>query len=743
MPNRDKSALDYAAIRHSEVEEIRHRLINRYGLLMAAGGGLAWLTIGGVGLFDRNRFFVFGLVWLSGLLALFVNRRHQLFAQLILMAGSLATVWAIWLRVDNTIIMGVAAIVVVMNHALSPAQGRVSALLLALLVWRLFGLQQAAWLPLLILLGLAVATMSVHNSVMATVVEWSWAAQRQASELLHEARERRGDLARTLFSLTEATRRIERTRHELAIARGQAEEARHIKALFAANISHELRTPLNLIIGFSEMMVHTPEVYGELRWPPALRTDIREIHSSASQLMAMIDDILDLSRIDADRLPLRLEAVELAELVDEATRTVRGLIKSSDVRIVVAPLPELPTLLVDRARVRQVIINLLNNAVRFTDHGSITVSATRGDDTYSVSVTDTGVGIPDDQLSAIFEEFGQARGSITSNRGGIGLGLAICRQFVHLHGGTIGAESTLGQGSTFTFTLPLPGSSSASHLSYYAPMGWSPDVPENPMGRTALLLAPDERSVQALARSVVGYRCMAVEQLDDLPALVASEHPDGLVLIDDPLVPTMPSPRDLWSASQRLDLPIIRCEVPLGQVLSDQLGIARYLIKPVRRDDLVEAISQREGTPGTFLVVDDDPGFVSLIQRTMQLEYPQAKLFKAYSCAEARQMLAETQVDVVLMDLILPDGSGLELVRELLEEGALSGEHVVITSGSSYPEEVSRLRPSRIELMRAGGFQEAHTGGYISALLQVHPPDYTRPAPAGPPPAFVVEQPAF
>ena len=742
MPNRERPVIDYAAIKHGELEEIRHRLINRYGLLMVFGGGFGWLTIGGVGLFDLSRFVVFGAVWVTGLLALIVNTRQQLAAQLILMVGSLAASLALLFYINNPIAMGAIAIVVILNHALSPTQGRVSALLLTALVWQMFGTQQAIWLPLIALLWLAVAVMSVHNSVMATVVEWSWAAQQQASELLQEARARRGELAGMFTSLTEATRRIERTRYELAIARGQAEEARHIKALFAANISHELRTPLNLIIGFSEMMVHTPEVYGAMRWPPALRTDVREIHSSASQLMAMIDDILDLSRIDADRLPLRLEAVELQALIDEATHTVSGLLRNRDVRIVVDPLPKLPTLLVDRARIRQVIINLLNNAVRFTDQGSIAVRVACQETTYSVAVSDTGVGIPADQLSAIFEEFGQAKGSITNNRGGIGLGLAICRQFVHLHGGTIGANSTLGQGSTFTVTLPLPGSSSASHLAYYAPKGWSPDIPENPMGRTALLLAPDEHSAEAMARSVIGYRCVALQNLDDLPAMVASDHPDGLVLIDDPLMPTLPPPRVVWAAAERLDLPIIRCEVPISQIMNDQLGIAHYLIKPVQREELVAAISLREEPPNSFLIVDDDPGFVSLIQRTLQLEFPQSKVLKAYTCAEAVQRITEEAIDVLLMDLILPDGNGLELIRSLQAQGALAQEHIIITSGSSYPEEVSRLRPNRIELVRAGGFQDAQTGNYISALLQVHPPDYTRPAPAGQSPAFVVETPA-
>jgi len=658
--------------------------------------------------------------------------------------GSVLCGYLLLTHLSNALSLGAIIIIVVINFAIAPAQGAVSLAALLATIMVLFGHYQDFWIPLSVLVILAAIVQWIHSGVMGTVVEWSWNTQRQTMELLSDTRERRGELASMFISLTEATRRNERTRHELAIARTQAEEARHIKALFAANISHELRTPLNLITGFSEMMVHTPEVYGDFRWPPSLRADLRGIYDSACHLMGMINDILDLSRIDADRLPLRLEACELEDLLQEASRTVSGLIKGKPVNIVMLPLPEMPTILVDRARIRQVIINLLNNAVRFTDEGTITISTMLQEDTYSISVRDPGLGIPEDQLAAIFEEFGQAKGAITSNRGGVGLGLAICRQFVHLHGGSIRAESTLGEGSTFTFEFPLPGRGTpASHLSYYAPEGWSPAIPENPMGRTALVLAPDAESARAMARIIPGYRCIPIADITALPEAIASEHPDGIILINDPLVPTLPGARDIWTAAARRDLPIVHCEIPLSRVMTDQLGIARYLTKPVQQADLLSAIKQRQQPPESFLIVDDDAGFVSLIQRMLQTTYPQATVRKAYTLAEAEQYLTSGAYDVLLLDVILPDGSGLTLIKDLQERGGLGAVHIIITSGSSYPEEMSRLRPSRVELLRAGGFHDTQTGRYISALLQVHPPDYTRPAPAGQPPAFVVASPAF
>jgi signal transduction histidine kinase/CheY-like chemotaxis protein len=726
------------------MHEVRHSLLFRYGLLLILGGGFGWLTIGGVGRFDPFRFLLFGSVWATGLAAVVANRHSQTLARGLFALGSVMVVYVLLRWAPHPAMLGALALVVVANTAVDRWQGVVIAAVASCLTYGFYRLDQATWLTTLILIWAGLALQWLYAGGLLTVLEWSWTAQERAAGLLKDARARRGELAGTLFSLTEATRRIDRTRRELGIARLQAEEARHIKALFAANISHELRTPLNLIIGFSEMMYRTPEVYGEMRWPPALRADVREIYGSACQLMAMIDDILDLSRIDSDRLPLRLEPVELADLVQEATTTVSGLAKGKTVTILARPIPELPTLLVDRARIRQVIINLLNNAVRFTDEGSIEVAATRDEQTCTISVIDTGVGIPEDQLGVIFEEFGQAKGPITSNRGGIGLGLAICRQFVHLHGGTIAAFSVPGQGSTFSFTLPLPGSpGSVSHLSFYAPKGWAPDVPENPMGQTALILAPDARSAQALARVIPGYRCLPITDPHELPAAVQTEHPDGLIVADDPLVPMLPHVTDIWRTAGRPDLPLIRCEVPMSHLVSDRLGIAKYLVKPVQREELLEAIAGRGQEARSFLIVDDDPGFVSLIERVLQTAYPRAMVRKAYGCEEARQLLGREAFDVLLLDLILPDGSGLDLINTLRQGDAPVREHVIITSGSSYPEEIARLRLSSIELLRGDGFREGLTGRYVSALLQVAPPDYTRPAPGAPPPASVAGSPAF
>jgi len=542
-----------------------------------------------------------------------------------------------------------------------------------------------------------------------------------------EANERRGELARAKKALSDMYGLLERTNYELVVARQEAEEARHIKAQFAANISHELRTPLNLILGFSEMMFRSPEVYGNVRWTPALSADIREIYGASRHLLGMIDDILDLSRIEAQRLPLRLEPADIGELVNEAVSTAAGLLRGKEVALETNLAQGLPALLADRTRIRQVLLNLLNNAIRFTDRGRIEVSAKVLSGEVVVAVTDTGVGIPPEEMAAIFEEFGQAKGAIVSGRGGAGLGLAICRQFVRLHGGQIEAESKVGQGSTFRFRLPLPESGRArSRLSYYAPEGWSPPVPENPLGKTAIVLGPDAEQVASLARSVQGYRALPADTLETLAEKVSEEHPAGIVLLADPLLPDAFAPEQVWQEAGRNDLPLIRCELPMEGSVKRELGVAEYLVKPVERERLLAAIRLACPSPDDILLVDDDAGFVALVDRILGADLPRARVRRAYSGEEALAALAQDNYDLVLLDLVMANVDGLAVIEALRREGRLAETPVIVTTGSGYADEVARLRPGRIELLRCGDSGKSSLGAYIKALLDVAPPDYSR-----------------
>ena len=240
---------------------------------------------------------------------------------------------------------------------------------------------------------------------------------------------------------------------QLVFARQQADEARRLKERFASNISHELRTPLNIILGFAEIMHLTPEVYGDVSLPPKLQRDIYQIHRSSRHLLEMIDDVLDLSHIELSQFSLSFERTDLNLFLSETVEMVSNLFKGKPVALIINIPDELPEIEIDRTRIRQVMINLLTNAQRFTPAGNVTLTVKAHDHEVSFEIADTGVVIPEDQMSLIFEEFFQVDYSLSRAHGGAGLGLAITKRFVEAHKGQLHVVSHQGKGLLFTFDL--------------------------------------------------------------------------------------------------------------------------------------------------------------------------------------------------------------------------------------------------------------------------------------------------
>jgi len=252
-----------------------------------------------------------------------------------------------------------------------------------------------------------------------TVLEWVWNGYEQARRNAQVSQQRGAELRQTLKALNEAMHRLERTQHMLALALEQADEARQVKQQFVQTISHELRTPLNLIIGFTELMAQSPEYYGYPLPEPYVR-DLSIVHRNASHLQSLVNDVLDLARIEATEMSLVLELASPADLVAEAVSTARSLIESQGLALQMEIEPDLPDLQVDSTRIRQVLFNLLNNAARFTERGSVTVSVRRQEDEVIFSVQDTDVGIAPEDISKVFQEFKQLDGGTRRRHGGIG-----------------------------------------------------------------------------------------------------------------------------------------------------------------------------------------------------------------------------------------------------------------------------------------------------------------------------------
>ena len=266
------------------------------------------------------------------------------------------------------------------------------------------------------------------------------------------ARDAQADLKQAVKDLAEANLQTARLNQLLGMARHAAEEAERAKAEFVANVSHELRTPLNMVIGFAEMIMSAPKTYG--RVSTALRADLAVIHRNSQHLAALIDDVLDLSQIEAGRMALTKERVALGEIIAAATEAIRPLYQTKGLYLRTEA-PEGLVVSCDRTRVREVLLNLLSNAGRFTEQGGVTVQARVMGQEVVVSVSDTGPGIAPEDQARLFQPFQQADGSIRRRFGGSGLGLSISKHFVELHDGRMWLESGVGSGTTIFFTLPF------------------------------------------------------------------------------------------------------------------------------------------------------------------------------------------------------------------------------------------------------------------------------------------------
>ena len=284
------------------------------------------------------------------------------------------------------------------------------------------------------------------SHALFTVTHWSIYSLHQARENMEAAREHRAQLARVVKDLDQAYSRLGRTNASLVAAWRAAEEAERFKAEFVTNVSHELRTPLNLIVGFSEMMLTAPESYDGVQIPGPYRSDLNVIHHNAQHLLALVDDVLDLARIEAGRLGLVKEETDLATLVAEATGMVHDYIAAKGLALHIRVAPDLPRIWLDRLRIRQVLLNLLVNAARFTERGSITLEVRREGQEVITWVTDTGRGIPEHDLPKIFQEFRSHRSTRVDVAQRYRLWLPISKRFIELHHGRMGVESTYLQG---------------------------------------------------------------------------------------------------------------------------------------------------------------------------------------------------------------------------------------------------------------------------------------------------------
>jgi signal transduction histidine kinase/ActR/RegA family two-component response regulator len=392
---------------------------------------------------------------------------------------------------------------------------------------------------------------------------------------------------------TQATIAIEnaQTYQRLVETAEQLRELDRLKTQFLANMSHELRTPLNSIIGFSRVMLKG--IDGPLN--EYQETDLTSIYNSGQHLLSLINSILDMSKIEAGKMEMSFEAVDLAPIFKTAISTTTALVKDSPVDLQTDIGDDLPRVRADAQRVRQILINLLSNAAKFTEEGHILLKAEAGSQFVTISVRDTGIGIDQAAQQQLFVPFQQVDPSVTRRAGGTGLGLAICRRFVELHGGEIWVESEPGQGSTFSFTLPV-------HDRVQEQAQAQPDTDMEANGSLVLAIDDDDGVITLLRRYLEseGYRVTGVRESRRALETAQRLAPDLTAITLDVVMPNL----DGWQVLQALkenpqtqDIPVILCSIveDLDQGLGR--GAAACLRKPVTRDDVLTALKQVERQP--------------------------------------------------------------------------------------------------------------------------------------------------
>ncbi len=558
-----------------------------------------------------------------------------------------------------------------------------------------------------------------------TVVKWAWSSFQEARRGLEETQAHRAELAKLYKELDEAYYRLDRLNHELIRARDEAEAARRAKAQFAANISHELRTPINLIVGFTELMLTAPETYGGSSLPSAYLSDLNAVYRSARHLQGLIEDVLDLSQLEAKRMAIVKERTDLTELIREAVEIARPLIERKKLTLNVILPADLPCLTLDRLRIRQVILNLLNNAVRFTDSGTITVRATVASEQVVVSVADTGIGILPTEMPHIFKEFQRLERPPTQRPGGVGLGLALSKQFILLHDGRIWAESEgiPGKGSIFAFALPL-----------------EPDMTPKPShlhktsiehmesaGRVRLAVMTSDRAVARLfQRHITGCQILSATDWEELTCLVEQARPQAVIADLAEVGPDWDSLQkcqaDLSARLSGTDIPLIACSFPSGRKAGLALGAAEYLVKPITREVLLTAIERVNPSARRILLVDDDRDMVRMMTRMLKTTSRRYDVNHAYGGYGALQRMQDSRPDLVVLDLLMPDMDGFAVLQYMQAQEELMCIPVIVVTAKGYVEAITPSPLGRLALIQREGFNAEELLRYVQAIADAQGP---------------------
>lgn len=715
------------------LEEARvelRRVVCVAAALASSGIGLGLLFVAGVLEWPHrlNLPIILLIVAPAAMLPLLRKHPKLAFSAVTLVCGFLLVLLASWFPGTGASVLLVLPMVMT-TMLIGPTWGLAATVLATYLALGGVGLfatnpPSSVSLALVLIWGVEALVLAMLHYVRDGMM-WSWRTHQSNADLLKRARDQRLELKQTRADLLQANNELLRLSNRLDALLQVAQDARRAKEEFVANVSHELRTPLNMILGFSEIIMEAPRAYGE-RIPQALLADVGVILRNSQHLSSLINDVLALTRADASPRGLQRDWVRIADIIQEADLAIRPLFEAKGIYLTTEIADADLRVYCDHLRIRQVLFNLLSNAVRATDQGGVVISVRCTDTQVVVAVADTGPGIAPEDRERIFEPFRQAGDSSLRRDSSSGLGLTLSQRFIELHGGKIWLESEVGVGSVFSFSLPIR---PPEELPARGPERWvnphsqyeARDLPRKawPLDLRSryLVLESADTLTNLLARHQAGVEVLSVKSREEALAEAASALPRVLVVNRPPGSDETP---DSFTDGLPYGLPLIGCWVPSAREAAEQLGVQDYLIKPIHSQDLLAAI-ERIGEARSVLLVDDSVDAVHLFTRMLRTSLPNLRILSSNSGKQGLTLLREHRPDLVLLDLVMPGMTGYAFLELKNRDPDLRAIPVIAISAQD--PILTPLGDATITISRSGGLSLRDLFTCVQQVSQVLTPD--------------------